>query len=358
MKIQTEQVLFKVLTGSRLYGTNSENSDYDYKAICLPSFDEVLMNTKFSNRKVRPEGLRAGDKMLLGEDETEYIPIQVFFDDFFNGQTYALEIAFAAASGNFVIEGNDNKEMREFYQTLVEHLLNFTTNNVKKMVGYALSQSKMYGLKTERYASLKQVVQVLKDAVDSSLYLDDRLETDQSVLDKLLKLDFVKLVNINNSSAGSVKVPAIEVLGKQYLLANSLRHVYNSLNMVLNTYGNRVKEFEGECVDWKALSHAIRITEQILELCETGKLTFPNKNAEYLKKVKMGEVPLEEATDYLTTQFKKVDPALEKSKLPERTKELEEEFRSAKVQMLQMLYHKSMVETVEFVESTMKPKFN
>ena len=100
MKAQKETTLFKVLTGSRLYGTHTKYSDFDYKAVVLPHLETLLMNIQVTNRKEKPEGLKAGDKMIAGESETEYLPIQVFLNDFLAGQTYALEIAFAVAGYN------------------------------------------------------------------------------------------------------------------------------------------------------------------------------------------------------------------------------------------------------------------
>lgn len=353
MKVKPETTLFKVLTGSRLYGTNSPDSDYDYKAVCLPSLTDLLLNHKLANRKVRPEGLKAGDKMLLGEDETEYLPLQVFFDDFFSGQTYALEVAFAAADGKTVFENDneDTKALKSFCTYMMQDLVrNFTTSNVKKMVGYAVAQSKLYGLKTERFTALKEVVDMIKNQFDKNP--NGLLGDDKEFLEKLLKVKFVKLTDIHSSSATSGKVPALEVTSKQYLMANKLETVYNSLNAALETYGSRVKEFDGEGVDWKALSHAVRITEQVLELCHTSKLEFPSKNAEYLRKMKNGELTLEESTTYLETQFKKIDSAIEASTLPERTHELEEKFNDWKLQMLYVLYNDDFENVVKLNKLT------
>lgn len=99
-----------------------------------------------------------------------------------------------------------------------------------------------------------------------------------------------------------------------------------------------MKEFSGEGVDWKALSHAVRITEQVLELCSTGKMTFPRPNADFLRDMKNGKMTLEEATDYLNIQFVKVDDAVANSVLRTRTPELDEEFEKWKVKELSALY--------------------
>jgi len=344
MKARKETTLFRVLTGSRLYGTATEKSDFDYKAVCLPPLDVLMLNTKVTNRKEKPEGSKAGDKMLAGETETEYLPLQVFFDDFFSGQTYALEVAFATAQGLHEASDLGNGETANWWHMkyMMEDLVKrFTTSNVKKMVGYAVSQSQLYGLKTERFTSLKKAVELLTEHV---AFFGDKvpLGDETSLLAKLLSLSHVKKVQIENSAGGSALAPAVDVVGKKYPYTNKVGTVLASLQNLLDGYGARVAAFEGEGVDWKALSHATRITEQVLELSSTGKLVFPRPNADFLRTVKNGEVSLDEATAYLQNAFSKVDAAVAASVLQERTAELEEAFREWKLWQLSALYSREL----------------
>jgi len=43
----------------------------------------------------------------------------------------------------------------------------------------------------------------------------------------------------------------------------------------------------------KDAGHVIRVLEQCLEMLQTGRMTFPRPNADYLCSIKLGEVPLE-----------------------------------------------------------------
>lgn len=329
MKVKPETALFKVPHGSHLYGTNGPESDEDFKVVCLPSLDTLLLNTKVTNRKVKPSG--AGEKQQAGDVETEYVPLQVFMDDFFNGQTYALEIAFAVTQGKYEDLG---KVWGNFY--MCKHMLdNFLTKSVDKMVGYAVAQSRLYGLKTERYNTLKTVV----ETIDRLTPLEGtKVEEHTHLLAAVLQLDHVQKCMIENARGGSELAPAIDVCGKKFPYTNTWATVRKSLQKSLDNYGDRVKMYDGEGVDWKALSHAIRITEQVLELSEHGVMTFPRPNAEFLRAVKLGQVPLQVAMDYLTECFNKVDSAVEKSVLKERTDRLAEEFTEWKVQTLRSFY--------------------
>lgn len=352
MKVQKEFLLVRLLTGSHLYGTATAKSDFDFKVVCLPKLDDLLLNKKVTNRKEKPEGMKAGDKMVAGETETEYLPLQVFFEDFFKGQTYALEFAFAVKQGRheMLVEGEAPEGMGEtaawhWAQAVMTDLVNrFTTSNVSKMVGYAVAQSKLYGLKTERFTSLKEVLRVVKqyefEHAHELFSSQGRhtLKDCPELVERLVALPHVKRCELANARGGYEMAPGLDVCGKTFPLTNKVVTMVDSLTGTLENYGERVKEFEGEGVDWKALSHAMRITEQVLELSETGSFTFPRPNAAYLQSVKSGKVPLDEATDYLNSAFARVDEAVAKSVLKLRTPELEAEFEEWKLHNLRVLY--------------------
>lgn len=346
MKMNKEYGLFSVLTGSHLYGNATVSSDFDYKVVCLPALDDLLMCKRIVNKKEKPEGMSQQDSMRPGDTETEYLPLQVFLDDFLNGQTYALEIAFAAAQELHTIPEGTPLEggVHAFWaKTMQEMISLFLTKNVKKMVGYAVSQSKLYGLKTQRYTSIKAVLDIINDSFNSTstdekeiqkLKETLRISDTPTLVNNLLKLEHIKMSEVKNGNV----TQALEIAGKLYPISTKWDTVITSVSGVLDKYGERVKKFEGENVDWKALSHAIRITEQVLELCDTGELQFPRKNAQYLSHVKRGLIELEDALQYLQDVFSKIDEATERSTLPELSNELKDEFNKWKLNLLKSIY--------------------
>jgi hypothetical protein len=226
---------------------------------------------------------------------------------------------------------------------LIDELLeNFLTRNAKKMVGYAVAQSENYGIRTDRLQSLQTVVEILEaypnNNFDISHGRNDILGEHPALLEKLLALPFVKITSVLNAAGGIAMAPAIEIIEKKFTYTTRIDLMLTSLRKTLNEYGERAKSFAGQGADWKALSHAIRITEQIIELCETGQLRFPRPNAEYLLKIKQGWVPLEEATNYLHDVFSKIDAAVENSVLQEKTPDLEDKFEAFKIKWLRTFY--------------------
>ena len=343
MKANKEMALFTVLTGSRLYGTSTENSDFDYKCVVLPPLDTLLMNTKVSNRKEKPVGKQYGEKMLAGEVETEYLPLQVFLDDFYQGQTYALEMVCAILqhraseqlSDIVSVHATQSSEEFEMLLDMFQELKDmFLNNNVKKMVGYAVGQSQKYGLKTQRYTSLKMVVEYLTAYPDQSMAVGK----DPSIEEALVKFDHVKYATVATGKDGTVHAPAMDICGKKFPMTNKVETLVASLTGLLEGYGERVKQFDGQAIDWKALSHAYRITEQILELSRYGTLTFPSASKEYLYNLKTGQIQLEVSMANLEYVFNQIDDAVASSALPTRTPEMDERFTAWKLSKLRKLY--------------------
>jgi hypothetical protein len=350
MKASKETSLVQVPFGSYLYGTNGPSSDLDFKVICVPPLDTLLLNRQLVNRKEKPVGKGPSGKMAAGEAEYEYIPLQVFLDDFFNGQTYALEMAFAIRYGKFKFteysgvmdEISKDVELREWVNELIDGYL---TNNVKKMVGYAVSQARLYGLKTERYTAMNNVVKQIENWFDpqypespeGAMKKSTPLSTNW-LRNELLKMPHVKEVMIENAEGGSALAPAFDICGKKFPYTSKWFTILYSLLGSLEQYGERVKSFDGEGCDWKALSHAIRISEQVLELSREGTLKFPRPNAAYLRSVKEGRETLADATEYLTARFNEVDDVVAASVLQDRTPELEASFEQFKLNLLRKFY--------------------
>lgn len=326
-------VLFTVPSGSRLYGTDGPNSDYDFKSVYLPSLNHLLLNKRVATVKQKPEGKKDGEKMLAGEEECEFVPLQVFFDDFYGGQTYAVESAFAVLAGRFetTAGGPSHADVKNMVSSMVNE---FLTNNVKAMVGYAVGQSKLYGMKTERYTSMKKVVDLLAAHPNPN----DKLEAATDLVNALLAVPYVKATSLANARGGYEMAPALDVVGKQFPLTNRVQTVLASVDNSLDQYGARVQQFEGQGADWKALSHATRITEQVLQLARTSVLTFPVPNAAYLRDVKEGKVDFDTATTYLAKQFDQVDEAVAASKLQPRSAERDAAFEQWKLTWLCGLY--------------------
>ena len=84
-----------------------------------------------------------------------------------------------------------------------------------------------------------------------------------------------------------------EVCGKKCMLTASIKHAREVIQNLLEGYGQRARAAErNEGVDWKALSHAVRVAHEAIELFDTGRITFPRPEAPHLLAIKQGRARL------------------------------------------------------------------
>lgn len=63
--------------------------------------------------------------------------------------------------------------------------------------------------------------------------------------------------------------------------------------------------------------HAVRLLEECIELLQTGNITFPRPNADYLYKIRCGDIPQDEITSYYEDLDKRIPDIVLKSHIPE-----------------------------------------
>jgi predicted nucleotidyltransferase len=64
------------------------------------------------------------------------------------------------------------------------------------------------------------------------------------------------------------------------------------------SYGARARQAESnEGIDWKALSHAVRVGNEALELLLKHEITFPLPNAKHILDIKQGRIPYKDVAE-------------------------------------------------------------
>ena len=81
-------------------------------------------------------------------------------------------------------------------------------------------------------------------------------------------------------------------------------------------YGERAKK-SADGVDWKALSHAVRVLFQCHEFLETKFIKFPLKEADLIKGIKEQHLTLKECTGIIEFMMLKLEVASSKCTLRE-----------------------------------------
>ena len=81
-----------------------------------------------------------------------------------------------------------------------------------------------------------------------------------------------------------------------------------------NKYGWRTENAQEQGgIDWKALSHAVRVLYQCIDLYTTGKVSFPISEKDIVRSIKKGTLPYEEVEQLIIKLLEAVDLIKSKS---------------------------------------------
>jgi len=274
--------------GSNLYGTNTANSDRDFKGVFLPDEDQLLLGKIPRNIN---SSTGSGNSKNTSEDvDTEMFSLHEFIKLSCEGQMIAMDMLHAPSE--MLLESGP------IWQKIVDNREKFYTKKLQAFVGYCRTQAAKYGVKGSRLHAAKEVIDIL-EAVTENVKLEviwEELPTNEHC-------------HFAESSPNGIR--QYEVCGKKFQATERRSHALQTLYIFYNNYGSRAKmAAENKGIDFKAVSHAVRAAMQVKELLTTGTMTFPLREADLIVKIKLGEM------DYLT----QVAPLLEE--LMEEVQEL------------------------------------
>lgn len=339
---------FEVTYGSRLYGTNTPESDTDMKVVYVPELSDMLLGRKpaiFKDRfDVAGNRLGVNDTMPANGVETEFFPVQTFVRDFVNGQTYALEMAYAYLSHGEPKMGfgyNLEKPVYDFVKELVD---NFANAEVYSMVGFAMKQTFDYVRRGERLNAAKAMLDVVDKYVsmydESNGPRSDEVRLDTVHDGKTLLDHLAKELNLETEVLVNGKKPqnSLKLNGRNYMETTSLVHLRTQLEKVVKQFGDRSNAAAETDVDYKSLSHAVRVYQQAIELLDHGTMTFPRPNAAYLLSVKQGKEDLETVKTLLRQLDDEVQAKVLSSTMQKKTPELQQAAEEWLLKQLKSLY--------------------
>jgi hypothetical protein len=302
------RTLVTIKFGSHLYGTSTPESDLDYKSVFVPAArDIVLQQVKATITNKRPKA--KFEKNYAGEVDEESHSLQRFLELAAEGQTVALDVLFAP---EWAMIEPPSAEWHEIMAN--RHRL--LTRKAASFVGYVRTQSNKYGIKGSRVASSRAALKLLADAMEKygTTQKLELLGTD--IAEFIAAHEHTTVIPIDNPSTG-VTMLHWEVCGRKMPYSASLKNAHSIMKAMVDEYGKRALMAETQQgVDWKALSHAVRVGTQALELLETGHITFPLPNAEHVLAIKTGQLPYKEVADEIEDFLGKVEAAAERSTLP------------------------------------------
>lgn len=282
-----ENVLFKILAGSHLYGTNIDgSSDRDYLGVFVPDEDYVMgiKRCEQVEFKTNPSSSsRANCKTDI--DSTIYALPKYIHLAAENNPTI-LETLFPP--DNCIVQDTElGKLLRNNYHLFVSKKAKHT------FLGYSFSQKQKVLNKKDRWsqflAALEQVEKYEKQGLE---HLPERLSLNTDLIEN-----------------GYWKI---------YEKGTPIYLTKENIIKEIERYGDRLENIKKWGYDPKFLSHVVRLIDEGIEILVEGRIQLPLSNVSFIKDVKAGKYELPYVLKYVDDKEKIIEEAYVRSQLPNR----------------------------------------
>ena len=310
--------ILRLKFGSWLYGTNTPSSDLDYKAIYLPTARQIVLG-RYPETICKSRPKADCERNTKDDIDIEIFSLGRYLSLLMEGQTVALDILFTPP--DFYEEWEEvGLDIIHEIKSNKDKLL---TKNVNAFVGYARQQAAKYGIKGSRMDALKRTSELLDqlyainpyDKLDKHSAAIVALEISTKELISLEKLPLIEVVMLKGPK-GAMDAPHLRVNGRAIPFHANVKYAKQVVGKMLESYGLRAhKAHLAGGVDFKSLSHAVRVNTEALELLETGSITFPRPDKDLLLQIKLGQLPYEQVAETIEQGLAKLYIAQETSTL-------------------------------------------
>ena len=302
------RLIVEMRFGSHLYGTATPASDMDLKAVYLPEAADILLQRVAGTiSESRPK--TRGERNQPSDVGREAYSLQRYLELLADGQTVAIDMLFAP---NTVMLREPDPLWRKI-QSMAPRLV---SSRATAFVRYCRQQANKYGLKGSRVATARKALALLTRA-EAMHGATAKLEIVTAELaDLAIDTPHVSLTDIEIQPGRFAR--HLEVCDRKMPFSASLKIARELCARLVDGYGERALAAEQqEGVDWKALSHAVRVGREAIELYETGRIIFPLACAEHLLRIKLGQLPYEAVAAEIEQLVETVETAAARSSLHE-----------------------------------------
>jgi hypothetical protein len=302
------RTLVRIQHGSHLYGTSTPASDLDYKSIHLPPGRGILLGKPEDviDRKVK---LSDTVKNQAGDIDDQSYSLAKWLKMLYSGDTVGTEILFCPPE--FIVE------MDPLWPEVQQRAKGLLNKQVKGFVSYCQRQAAKYGVKGSRMASCKAIIDLLDTKIKTHGLGAKLAEIGAELNQFCSDHEFAEMVPIKQQSGDDLY--HLEVVDRKIPVTNTLKAARDIYAKVFDNYGERARAaMDNKGIDWKAMSHAVRVAGQALELLRNGTITFPRVEAPLLLQIKKGELPFETVGALLEDLVDEMEEASAGSSLPRK----------------------------------------
>lgn len=293
--------------GSHLYGTEDPESDLDLKGVYLPEARDILLQ-RVKATVISSRAKAAGEKNTATDVDREIYSLQRYLQLLADGQTVALDMLFAPEAAMMMEPSSLWREIQDNSERLI-------SRRSTAFVRYCRQQANKYGIKGSRVAGARKALALLTDA-QARLGRTAKLEVIAADLTEVAATtEHIGLVDL---VSGDRSLRHLEVCDRKISFTATLKTACEIAQRLVDEYGQRSLQAErNEGVDWKALSHAVRVGREALELFRTGRITLPLPYASHIQAIKRGAIPYMTVASEIEQLLDDVEAAAAASTLPE-----------------------------------------
>jgi len=288
------KTIFKCITGSHLYGTNTQNSDKDYLGIFIPDKEYV-----FGLNSIYELNESIVDKLENGKNSSNAIDCKLY--EIRNFVKLALQNNPNIVELFFIPENKILEKTGEM-NLILQYTNDILYNGVyDRFMGYAVSQKHKMIIKPNNYNDLlscKNWLETLDNKSLSKAIIELKYDNKQN---------FIKF-NDTYAVIGDLNIQLHVKLSK----------IYSMITDRINKASHRTNMFTTYGYDTKFASHVIRLLEEGIQLLNTGKIEFPLVNGELITDIKLGKYKISEVFELIEQYENKMRIVRENSILPKK----------------------------------------
>lgn len=275
------KIVYKGVFGSRLYGTNKENSDLDIKQIHKNSLEEIILKKDEDNIQKKDE---------IDFDSKE---LRTFISSCLSGQTFSMDMIFTPPE--LWLESSDT------WLEIQKNRSKLVTKNMSCFMAYCRCQAGKYSKKGDKLNELIELKAILESTSPKNVLGFLFNENDQ------LKFEHIKIEKILNTGSGNFET-MLKVVESHHPFNRQISEVLKSINLKIDSYGGRSKKAsQNKGIDLKAYYHAFRVAWEFEEILKTGELTFPSKNVNLMINMRNGVYEKSYLDDWITEEIERIE---------------------------------------------------
>ena len=276
----SNKIILKIKAGSHLYGTNTPNSDKDYLGIYLNTKEELLGLQTSEELTQNIESKSENGRNTKNAVDCKFYELRKFCKLALKCNPTILEILFVNPE-NIIEITHEGKELlslkKEF---LSKHLIN-------SFMGYAFSQKKKAFIKSE---NLQKII----DAYEKiNLFLNDHtiyLYMTYKCISKNSHSNIPALNQYIEEFKNERDAEMIKVGDLIFPIDISIKKLREALKIRLDKVSWRKDNILQYGLDYKFMSHSVRLLLEGMEIIKTNNLILPLQYKELIKSIKLGKI--------------------------------------------------------------------